>query len=148
MARGLLSLESVSKVYGRGEAAVDAVRDVSFGVEAGTPLNIKSAAAAAADTTSQTPVEHEAATAQNTATATPPRATGSGAGSGGTEVSAPESPSVPAAAVEEAPGRVLKAGRTLTVAKGDVFAVKGGEEKLVATMLATLMTVRERGLED
>jgi uncharacterized protein (TIGR00369 family) len=44
-------------------------------------------------------------------------------------------------------GRVLKAGRTLTVAKGDAFAVKGGEEKLVATMLATLMTVRERGLE-
>jgi hypothetical protein len=74
------------------------------------------AAAPAADTTSQTPVEHEAATAQNAATAAPPRATGSGAGSGGTEVSAPESPSVPsAAAVEEAPGRVLKAGPGYTI---------------------------------
>jgi uncharacterized protein (TIGR00369 family) len=44
--------------------------------------------------------------------------------------------------------RVLKAGRTLTVARGDAFAVHDGEEKLVATMLATVMTVRERGIED
>ncbi len=84
------------------------------------------AAAAGASTTSPRPVEHEAATAQNTTTAAPPRATGSGAGSGGTEVSAPESPSVPsaqpssllpqtAAAVEEAPGRVLKAGPGYTI---------------------------------
>ncbi len=43
---------------------------------------------------------------------------------------------------------VLKAGRTLTVARGDAFAVRGAEEKLVATMLATLMTVRERGIHD
>ena len=35
MARGLLSLESVSKVYGRGEAAVHALSDVSFNVEEG-----------------------------------------------------------------------------------------------------------------
>jgi uncharacterized protein (TIGR00369 family) len=45
--------------------------------------------------------------------------------------------------------RVLKAGRTLVVTAGDVFAVTGGEEKLVATMLATMMTVRDRpGLQD
>jgi uncharacterized protein (TIGR00369 family) len=43
--------------------------------------------------------------------------------------------------------RVLKAGRTLTVARGDAFAVHDGQEKLVATMLATLMTVQERGIE-
>jgi uncharacterized protein (TIGR00369 family) len=46
-------------------------------------------------------------------------------------------------------GRVLKAGRTLTVCSADVFAVRGGEEKLVLTMLATMMTVRDRpGLVD
>jgi len=45
-------------------------------------------------------------------------------------------------------GRVLKAGRTLIVTRGDAFALKGGEEKLVATMLATMMAVRERGLQD
>jgi uncharacterized protein (TIGR00369 family) len=46
-------------------------------------------------------------------------------------------------------GRVVKAGRTLTVCSADVFAVRGGEEKLVVTMLATIMTVRDRpGLVD
>jgi uncharacterized protein (TIGR00369 family) len=40
--------------------------------------------------------------------------------------------------------RVLRAGRTLTVCAGDVFAVEAGEEKLVLTMLATEMTVRDR----
>ncbi|HEY1418124.1 MAG TPA: PaaI family thioesterase [Myxococcaceae bacterium] len=45
-------------------------------------------------------------------------------------------------------GSVLKAGRTLTVVRGDAFAVQGGREKLVATMLATVMTVRERGIVD
>lgn len=44
--------------------------------------------------------------------------------------------------------RVLKAGRTLTVANGDVLAVERGEEKLVATMVATMMTVRDRGIAD
>ena len=44
--------------------------------------------------------------------------------------------------------RVIKAGRTLTVARGDAFAVHDGQEKLVATMLATVMTVRERGIVD
>ena len=38
--------------------------------------------------------------------------------------------------------RVVRAGRNITVCAGDVFALKdGGEEKLVATMLATMMKV-------
>jgi uncharacterized protein (TIGR00369 family) len=41
-------------------------------------------------------------------------------------------------------GRVLRSGRTLTTCAGDVFAVEGGEEKLVLTMLATMMAVRGR----
>ena len=41
-------------------------------------------------------------------------------------------------------GRVLRAGRTLTTCAGDVFAVEGGEERLVLTMLATMMAVRGR----
>jgi uncharacterized protein (TIGR00369 family) len=46
-------------------------------------------------------------------------------------------------------GRVLRPGRTLTTCAGDVFAVSGGDEKLVVTMLATMMTVQERpGLSD
>ncbi len=40
--------------------------------------------------------------------------------------------------------RVIKAGRTLTVCSGDVFALRAGQEKLVATMVATMMTVRDR----
>ena len=41
-------------------------------------------------------------------------------------------------------GRVTKPGRTITVCAGDVFAFTDGKEKLVATMLATMMTPRER----
>ena len=41
-------------------------------------------------------------------------------------------------------GRVIRSGRTVTVCAGDVFAVADGKEKLVATMLATMMAVRER----
>ncbi len=37
--------------------------------------------------------------------------------------------------------RVLRAGRKVTVCAGDVFALRDGEEKLVATMLATMMTL-------
>lgn len=37
-------------------------------------------------------------------------------------------------------GEVIKPGRTLTVCRGDVFAVKDGAEKLVMTMLATMIT--------
>jgi uncharacterized protein (TIGR00369 family) len=46
-------------------------------------------------------------------------------------------------------GRVLKAGRTLTICSGDVFALDGDGEKHVLTMLATVMTVQNRsGLSD
>ena len=38
--------------------------------------------------------------------------------------------------------RVTRAGRTLTVCAGDVFAVRGTEEKPVATMLATMMSFK------
>jgi uncharacterized protein (TIGR00369 family) len=38
-------------------------------------------------------------------------------------------------------GRVTKPGRTLTVCTADVFAISTGQEKLVATMLATIMAV-------
>ena len=39
--------------------------------------------------------------------------------------------------------RVVRAGRNITVCSGDLFALRGGgEEKPVATMLATMMTVR------
>lgn len=41
-------------------------------------------------------------------------------------------------------GRVAKAGLTLTVCVADVFALQEGEEKLVATMLATMMCIRGR----
>lgn len=40
--------------------------------------------------------------------------------------------------------RVTKPGRTVTVCTCDVFAMKNGQERIVATMLATIMTVRER----
>jgi uncharacterized protein (TIGR00369 family) len=46
-------------------------------------------------------------------------------------------------------GRVVKAGRTLTVAQSEVFAVSGGEEKLVALLTATMMAVVGRdGISD
>jgi Uncharacterized protein, possibly involved in aromatic compounds catabolism len=45
-------------------------------------------------------------------------------------------------------GRVIRAGRTVTVCSGDVVAFSNGTEKLVATMVATMMTVRDRGIED
>jgi len=41
-------------------------------------------------------------------------------------------------------GKVTKPGRTLTVCSGDVFAVKGGDKKMVATMIATMMSIRDR----
>jgi acyl-coenzyme A thioesterase PaaI-like protein len=45
-------------------------------------------------------------------------------------------------------GRVIKPGRTISVCWGEVFALTGGEEKLVATMVGTMMTVEGRGLTD
>lgn len=41
-------------------------------------------------------------------------------------------------------GRVIKAGRTLTVAQSEVFAASEGEEKLIAVLTATLMAVEAR----
>ena len=41
-------------------------------------------------------------------------------------------------------GRVVKAGRTLTLAQAEVFAETAGKEKLVALLTATLMTVEGR----
>jgi uncharacterized protein (TIGR00369 family) len=41
-------------------------------------------------------------------------------------------------------GRVVRAGRTLTVCQADVSGITGETERVVATMLATIMTVRER----
>jgi uncharacterized protein (TIGR00369 family) len=41
-------------------------------------------------------------------------------------------------------GKVTRPGRTLTVCSGDVYAVKDGGKKLVATMLATMMSIRDR----
>ncbi len=41
-------------------------------------------------------------------------------------------------------GRVIKPGRILTVCSGDVFALTDQEERAVATMLATMMMIRER----
>lgn len=37
---------------------------------------------------------------------------------------------------------VKRAGKTLCVCAGDAFAVHGGEEKLIATMLTTIMNMR------
>jgi len=41
-------------------------------------------------------------------------------------------------------GRVRKSGRTIFACEGEVFAIEGGSEKLVAIMLATMMAVRNR----
>lgn len=40
--------------------------------------------------------------------------------------------------------RVVRAGRNVTVCAADVVALRAGEETPVATMLATMMTVRDR----
>ncbi|MBV8850900.1 MAG: PaaI family thioesterase [Methylobacteriaceae bacterium] len=41
-------------------------------------------------------------------------------------------------------GRVVKAGRTLTLTQTDVFAESGGQQKLVALLTATMMTIEGR----
>jgi uncharacterized protein (TIGR00369 family) len=38
-------------------------------------------------------------------------------------------------------GEVIKPGRTITVADGRAFAIRDGQEKLIATMTATTMTI-------
>jgi uncharacterized protein (TIGR00369 family) len=46
-------------------------------------------------------------------------------------------------------GRVIKAGRTLTLAQTEVFSETAGKQKLVALLTATLMTVEGReGIKD
>ncbi|MGB3847938.1 MAG: PaaI family thioesterase [Sphingopyxis sp.] len=42
-------------------------------------------------------------------------------------------------------GRVVKAGRTLTLAVAEVFADRGANQKLVAFLTATMMSMQERG---
>src|SRR5215217_1418822 len=42
--------------------------------------------------------------------------------------------------------RVVRAGRTVTVCRGEAVAAGDGGEKLVAIVTATIMTVRERGI--
>jgi uncharacterized protein (TIGR00369 family) len=44
--------------------------------------------------------------------------------------------------------QVKKAGRTLTVCTADAFAISNGSEKLVATMLATIISVPIRPAKD
>ena len=41
-------------------------------------------------------------------------------------------------------GEVVRSGATIAVCKGDVLAYDGGEEKLVATMLTTMMLMPNR----
>jgi uncharacterized protein (TIGR00369 family) len=46
-------------------------------------------------------------------------------------------------------GRVVKPGRTLTLTQAEVFAISNGQEKLVALLTATMMTLRDRdGISD
>jgi uncharacterized protein (TIGR00369 family) len=42
-------------------------------------------------------------------------------------------------------GRVLRSGRTLTVCSGEAVAVADGTETMVATLLTTMMAVRDEG---
>ena len=42
-------------------------------------------------------------------------------------------------------GKVLRSGKTITVCSGDVVAVENGKEKVVATMLATMISVSAQG---
>lgn len=45
-------------------------------------------------------------------------------------------------------GRVVRPGRTIVVCRADVVSVRGGTEKLVATMQGTMLVARGRGLAD
>lgn len=42
-----------------------------------------------------------------------------------------------------AKGKVLRAGKTIFVVQGDVFAIKEGQEKLVSTMLGTMICLQQ-----
>ena len=41
-------------------------------------------------------------------------------------------------------GKVIKPGRTILIADGQAFAITNGAEKLIATMTATMMSIRDR----
>ena len=41
-------------------------------------------------------------------------------------------------------GEVVQAGRTLMVTRGEAFAVTSGKERLISTMQATMMVIRDR----
>ncbi|ANM29768.1 hypothetical protein ABI59_09545 [Acidobacteria bacterium Mor1] len=45
-------------------------------------------------------------------------------------------------------GEVIRSGKTLTVCRSDVLAHQGGETRLIATLLATMMRLTDRGFED
>ena len=46
-------------------------------------------------------------------------------------------------------GRVVKSGRTLTLVQTDVFAANKGQEKLIALLTATMMSIEGReGIDD
>lgn len=45
-------------------------------------------------------------------------------------------------------GRVIRSGKTITVCWGDVTAYTEDSERVVATLVGTMMTVRDRGLSD
>lgn len=45
----------------------------------------------------------------------------------------------------QATGRVRKPGRNITVTEGEVIALVGEKQKLVATMMGTMMTIHGRG---
>jgi uncharacterized protein (TIGR00369 family) len=54
-----------------------------------------------------------------------------------------------AGSIFKAAGRVIRAGRTLTVCSAEVIATNGAQEKVVAVMQATMMSVQGRpGLSD
>lgn len=43
----------------------------------------------------------------------------------------------------QAIGKVKKPGRTITVSEGEMYAYKGESKKLIATMVATMMTIND-----
>ena len=46
-------------------------------------------------------------------------------------------------------GRIVRAGKTITVVRGEVIAIAGdGTSKVVLELLGTMMTVRNQGLSD
>ena len=44
-------------------------------------------------------------------------------------------------------GRVVRAGRTITVCTGEVWAISGAESKLVAIMQATMMAIAKKDVD-